>query len=171
MAVRKLIVALALPLLTGCAFMQNHSGTVAGFVGARATLDVMDMWSKEYIYAGLVAYALVDPLAPNWQIQASGAGDDRVRLDMWMKRLASGGEGEARQIFMRNARQLAADGGYAGFDVLWYEEGIDSIRPWARRVAQGEIRLVGSRQFPGLPPQTELSAVAAEVTETAEAAE
>jgi hypothetical protein len=34
--------------------------------------------------------------------------------------------------------------------VLRYEEGIESTRPFARRFASGEIRLVRSRAFPEL---------------------
>ena len=64
--------------------------------------------------------------------------------------LVTGGEGEARQVFLRNARQVVEAGGFAGFDVLRYEEGIESTRPFARRFASGEIRLVRSRAFPEL---------------------
>ncbi len=45
---------------------------------------------------------------------------------------------------------MVEEGGYAGFDVLRYEEGIEATRPFARRVAEGEIRLLRSRQFPSL---------------------
>ena len=59
---------------------------------------------------------------------------------------AVGGDGEARTVFMRNARNYADEGGYAGFEVVRYEEGIESTRPFARRYASGEIRLArGSR--------------------------
>jgi len=71
-------------------------------------------------------------------------------MDLRMKALATGGDGEARRVFLRNAREVVEAGGFAGFDVLRYEEGIESTRPFARRFASGEIRLVRSQIFPGL---------------------
>ena len=149
MRLRHFAFVLVLPLATAsCTFMHNQSGTVAGYVGTRAVLQNLDMWTPEYWALGLVGYAIFDPLAPTWAIEARVTGEDRVQLDLWMKRWVSGGEGEARQVFQRNARQLVDEGGYAGYDVLHYEEGMDATRPFARRTANGEIRLVRSRQFP-----------------------
>ena len=146
-----LVAALVVPLLLpACSFMHNHSGTVAGYVGGRTLLHQLQMWTPETVAGGLVAYAIHDPLAPTWAIEASASGEDQVRFQLWMKRWVSGGEGEARQVFLRNARQLVEEGGYAGYDILSYEEGIEATRPFARRVASGEIRLVRSRQFPTL---------------------
>ena len=119
----------------------------AGVVWMASELEYLD---PEYLAGALVAYAIYDPLAPTWRIDVSRAGEDRVRMDLRMKALASGGEGEARQVFLRNARQVVEAGGFAGFDVVRYEEGIESTRPFARRFASGEIRLVRSRTFPEL---------------------
>ncbi len=91
--------------------------------------------------AGVAVYALVDPLAPNWTLQEARLGDERYRLALRMKALHSGGDGEARQVFSRWAAQLASQPGFAGYDVTAWEEGIDSTRPFSRRVALGEIRL------------------------------
>jgi hypothetical protein len=71
-------------------------------------------------------------------------------MELRMKGLISGGEGDARQVFLRHARRLAEDGSFAGFDILRYEEGVDSGRPFAQRVASGEIRLLRSHTFPEL---------------------
>ena len=71
------------------------------------------------------------------------AGD----LDMQLEVLYGERDNE---VILRNARQVVEAGGFAGFDVLRYEEGIESTRPFARRFASGEIRLVRSRAFPEL---------------------
>ena len=119
----------------------------AGVVWMASDLEYLD---PEYLAGALVAYAIYDPLAPTWRIDVSRAGEDRLRMDLRMKALATGGEGEARQVLLRNARQVAEAGGFAGFDLIRYEEGIESTRPFARRFARGEIRLVRSRTFPDL---------------------
>ncbi|ATE59416.1 hypothetical protein CCZ27_05165 [Thauera sinica] len=125
-------------------------GTVAGIAGGALMARKLSYFKPEYIAGALVAYAIYDPLAPTWSIDVSRAGDERVRMDLRMKSLITGGEGEARQVFLRSAQRMAEAGGFAGYDVLRYEEGMESTRPFARRVASGEIRLVRSRQFPQL---------------------
>lgn len=126
------------------------SGPVAGIAGGLIALRELEMLEPQYLAGALVAYAIYDPLAPTWRIDIHEAGPDRVRMELRMKRLISGGEGDARQVFLRNARRMVEDGGFAGFDILRYEEGVESTRPFARRIASGEIRLVRSRTFPEL---------------------
>ncbi|WP_408003472.1 OmpA family protein [Pseudothauera nasutitermitis] len=168
------ILPLALALLSaGCASLPdqetalrwgteqgaNAAGVLGGYKLSTAAASELGISTTNLFSGALIAYAIHDPLTPNWQISASRSEEEVWQLDLRMKRMVTGGEGEARQVFQRAARQLVAEGGYAGFDVLRYEEGVDSQRPLARRIAQGEIRLVGSRQFPGglqgggLPPQ------------------
>lgn len=125
-------------------------GTVAGIAGGVLMASKLSYLKPEYIAGALVAYAIYDPLAPTWSIDVSRAGEDRVRMDLRMKSLITGGEGEARQLFLRNARRMVEAGGFAGYDVLRYEEGMEATRPFARRTASGEVRLVRSRQFPQL---------------------
>lgn len=125
-------------------------GAVAGIVGGVMMASKLSYLKPEYIAGALVAYSIYDPLAPTWSVDVSRAGDDRVRMELRMKSLITGGEGEARQVFVRNAQRMAEAGGFAGYDVLRYEEGVASTRPFARRTASGEIRLVRSRQFPQL---------------------
>ena len=60
----------------------------------------------EYLAGMLVAYGIYDPLAPTWSIEVSRSGEDRVRMDLHMKRMATGGDGEARRVFLRNAREI-----------------------------------------------------------------
>lgn len=126
------------------------SGAVVAAVGAVWMASDLSYLEPEYLAGMLVAYGIYDPLAPTWTIDVSRSGEDRLRMDLRMKALATGGEGEARRVFLRNARQVAVAGGFAGFDVLSWEEGIELTRPFAHRFASGEIRLVRSHTFPGL---------------------
>ena len=173
----RLILLAVLPVLAGCAtsggssssaariggeVARDHHATVVGALGVRELLKGLAMWTGEYRHAAMVAYAIYDPFAPTWRISATVASADTVALQLSMKRLISGGEGEARQVFLRAARQMVEEGGYAGFDVLRYEEGIESTRPFAHRTAMGEIRLVGSRQFPTLNEPATLTPVRAD---------
>lgn len=126
------------------------AGPVAGAIGLALMASELDLFEPEYIAGALVAFAIYDPLAPTWRIDVTDIGGDRLRMDLRMKALASGGEGEARRVFLRNAREVVERGGFAGFDVLRFEEGIDSTRPFARRYASGEIRVLRSGIFPTL---------------------
>lgn len=87
-----------------------------------------------------VAYYVVDPLAPNWTVQAMRVSEDRYRFDMRMKRIHAGGEGEALQLFKRHAEDMARQQGYAAYSIARYEEGQESN--WVpERVASGDIVL------------------------------
>jgi len=97
--------------------------------------------SVENIVIGAAIYWIVDPLAPNWQLKQTPLAGDRVRIALRKKRFTSGGDGEAPELFARHAEQLAHAGGYAGYTVMEYTEGIESTLPLAQRVAQGVIRL------------------------------
>jgi hypothetical protein len=97
--------------------------------------------SAETLALGAALYWAVDPLAPNWQLKQAPLGADRVRISLRKKRFTSGGDGEAAQLFARRAEQVARDGGYAGYTVMEYTEGIESTLPLAQRVSQGVIRL------------------------------
>ena len=87
---------------------------------------------------------VADPLAPNWVVEEARPADDRYILAMRMKAVHNGGDGEARQVFTRHAARLAAQPGFGGYEVLTWQTGIESARPFPRRVAYGEIRLVRS---------------------------
>ena len=60
----------------------------------------------------------------------------------------SGGDGEARQVLARRANVLMRDGGYSSYQLLRLEEGVESTRPFAQRVAEAEIRLLRSTTWP-----------------------
>lgn len=97
--------------------------------------------SVENIVLGAALYWAVDPLAPNWQLKQTPLTGDRVRIALRKKRFATGGDGEAPQLFARHAEQIAHAGGYAGYTIMEYTEGVESTLPVAQRVAQGVIRL------------------------------
>lgn len=123
---------------------------VAAIAGGLAMLGDLDLLDPEYIAGMLVAFAIYDPLAPTWRVDVREAGGERVRMALKMKSLVIGGDGEARQVFLRSARQLVEAGGFAGYEVVHYEEGVESTRPFARRYANAEIRLIRSHTFPSL---------------------
>ena len=134
-----LLACLAVPLMGGCTALPDA-------INAEWTTAQL----QEFGMVAVAAYILYDPFAPTWKIEVAHLDEERVRLDLRMRVLATGGEGESRRVFMRNAREIAEKGGFAGFDVVRYEEGIESTRPFAPRVASGEIRLARSRTWPAL---------------------
>lgn len=95
----------------------------------------------EAMAVGAVLYLVLDPLSPNWRIEESRIAVDRYRIALRRKPFASGGDGEAAQVFNRRAEQLARDHGHAGYSILEFSEGIDSALPVAQRVSSGVIRL------------------------------
>jgi hypothetical protein len=77
----------------------------------------------------------------NWELVEARLAEDRYMLSLRMRRFHSGGDGEARALFHRRARELAQLGGFAGYEVLSFAEGIDSSLPFAQRVGEGVVRL------------------------------
>ncbi|MDR0380317.1 MAG: hypothetical protein LBI62_10340 [Candidatus Accumulibacter sp.] len=96
---------------------------------------------SERILLGL-AYVIYDPLAPNWEIETTRISEDVFRMQCSMKRFHTGGEGEAQYLFRRNARRIAQAAGYDDFQIMRYEEGIESATFASRRFGEGEIRLI-----------------------------
>lgn len=109
--------------------------------GTTIELEKLVNWG---IYAG-VAYLILDPWAPNWDIEQASFPDDYYHLSMHMKRYYSGGAGEARAVFHRRARDLARAGGFDGYEVVEYQESLDSSVLGSQRSATGVIRLTGKR--------------------------
>ena len=96
---------------------------------------------KDLIMLGL-AYIVYDPLAPNWEIEETQETDDIYRMELRMKAHFSGGEGEAMAILKRRARFLQQERGFAGYQILSYNEGIESKTLAARRYGEGVIRML-----------------------------
>lgn len=98
--------------------------------------------SLENMLIGAAIYYFVDPLAPNWEGEMRRVTDDTFSISMRSKRFRStGGDGEAGRVFRRNAEQIVREGGFAGYAILAYSEGIESEVIGALRYAEGTIRI------------------------------
>jgi hypothetical protein len=148
---RLLALGAAAALGAGCASLEQAYQQDASIVPA-AAVSAAALWaaqghsisSEKFItYAGIAAviYAIFDPLMPNWQVAQAQLAPDRYYLSMRMKRLATGGDGEARVAFNRRAFRIAQEAGYAHYQILAYSEGIESFYP-AQRVGEGVIQLL-----------------------------
>ena len=150
-AARRAVIASLLAMMTaGCASMIIHNPGAADGAGNPVSTLIPNQTlqftrtvalSAENLALGAVLYWAVDPLAPNWQIEQASLDADRVRISLRKKRFTSGGDGEASQLFTRRAGEIAHKGGYSGYTVMEYTEGIESTLPLAQRVSQGVIRL------------------------------
>lgn len=109
--------------------------------GTTIELEKLINWG---IYAG-VAYLVLDPWAPNWNIEQASFPDDHFHLSLQMKRYYIGGAGEARSVFHRRAKELARAGGFDGYEVVEYQESLESSVLGSQRSATGVIRLTGKR--------------------------
>ncbi|WP_217126670.1 hypothetical protein [Hydrogenophilus thiooxidans] len=92
--------------------------------------------------AALIAYALYDPLAPNWSIAVQPESEQVVRLVLTLRSLTTGGHGESWRIFQRAAQKLTEQRDAKSYQLLSYEEGVESTRPFAQRYAVGTVRLI-----------------------------
>ncbi|MCX7146086.1 MAG: hypothetical protein NT042_07785 [Sulfuritalea sp.] len=95
------------------------------------------------LYAG-AAYLILDPLAPNWEIEQAAFPDAHFHFSLKMKRFYAGGAGESRVVFHQRAKDLMRQGGYDGYQVVEYSEGMESSVLGSQRVSQGVIRLTRS---------------------------
>lgn len=93
-------------------------------------------------YVG-VAYSILDPFAPNWEIEEAQMPGNHIYLSLKMRRYYAGGAGEARAVFHRRAKELVQSGGFEGYEVLEYSEGLESSVLGSQRVSQGVVRLTG----------------------------
>ncbi|MCW5621432.1 MAG: hypothetical protein KIS79_10035 [Burkholderiales bacterium] len=103
------------------------------------------------------AYYVVDPLAPNWEVVETQVADNRWRLALRRKNFTTGGDGEAIMLLHRHAERLAETQGYRSYQILQWQEGVQSDMPFAHRWARGEVEL---REY--LPPLPEDDLVAGE---------
>lgn len=92
------------------------------------------------VYAG-AAYLILDPWAPNWNIEQAQFPSEQYHLSLHMKRFYAGGAGEARVVFHRRAKELMRERGYDGYQVMEYTEGLESSVLGSQRTAEGVIRL------------------------------
>jgi len=102
------------------------------------SLEKMVFWG---MYAG-AAYLILDPLAPNWEIEQASFPESHYHLSLKMKRVYAGGAGEARVVFHQRAKDLMRQNGFDTYAVVEYSEGLESSILGSQRVARGVIQLV-----------------------------
>ncbi len=141
----KAALIVSLLLVAGCSSVSGSYPRTGAIVPA-ASIQLTESYAlsleKIVTYAGVagIAYLVLDPFAPNWQIEQAQLAPREYLLSLRMKRLHTGGDGEARVVFQRRAAQLAREGGYVGYEILNYTEGVESGLV-AQRVTEGVIRL------------------------------
>ena len=92
------------------------------------------------------AYMVLDPLAPNWEIEEAAFPENRYFMTMKMKRFYTGGAGEARQAFNQRARSMMMRGGFDSYQILEYSESLESSILGSQRTAQGAIALLRTQK-------------------------
>jgi|SRR5690554_3223368 len=141
---RLVATACAALLLTACALHQEKRGEAGTETftppAEERTPAVAGTHTPVWAYPG-------DLRLPGWDVKVTQLDARRFRLDLRMRTLINGGDGEARTAFLRSAREIVESGGFAGYDVLRYEESIDAGLFFARRGAHGEIRVVESQAW------------------------
>ncbi len=152
---RRLLASAALLLgLSGCGAMNYPGATgLSGEFPAQGPIipDTTLVLSKSTqiplekivswgLYAG-AAWLIIDPLAPNWEIEQASFPDQHFHLMLKMKRVYSGGAGEARIVFQQRAKDLMRQNGYDGFAIIEYNESLESSVLGSQRIARGVIQL------------------------------
>lgn len=146
MTVRPAICACAL-LFAGCHGTLPSGGTTLIPDSSIKVSPKYTLTTERLIYyagAAALAYYVIDPLEPNWSIEEARFPENRYYLSLKMKRYYTGGAGEARQAFQRRAKELVREGGFEGFTVVEYSEGLDSNAIGSQRVAEGVVAMVGA---------------------------
>ncbi len=106
--------------------------------GLGISLEKMVYWGA---YAA-VAYLILDPWAPNWEIEEARLSPELVHFNLKMKRYYAGGAGEARVVFNRRAKDLMRAGDFASYQILEYNEGMESSVLGSQRITEGVIKLI-----------------------------
>jgi hypothetical protein len=86
---------------------------------------------------------VLDPLAPNWDIEEAPLGDHHIHFSLRMKRYYAGGAGEAQSHFHRRAKELMRLNGFSGYRVVEYQESLESSVLGSQRTATGVVVLTG----------------------------
>lgn len=151
--IRVLPLVLAVVGMAGCGGLSSRlAGDIprTGSVVPNTSFQVTPLLSiplEKIVYWGAyagAAYLILDPYAPNWDIEEATLPKNQFHLALKMRRYYSGGAGEARAVFHRRAKELVQYGGFEGYEVLEYNESLESSVLGSQRVAQGVIRLTGT---------------------------
>ncbi len=150
---------LLLSSIAGCSVKSlDRSFPRTGAVIPNATLQVgpsLGIPLEKIVYWGLyvgTAYLILDPLAPNWELEESRFADGYIYMALKMKRYYAGGAGEARAVLHRRAKSLVQSEGYAHYQIVEYTEGLESSVLGSQRVAEGVIRLIAVQPDQGSAP-------------------
>ena len=127
-----------LATLAGCASTDGPSPVL--IPNKELTISKSLSIPAEGVALAVIAYFVVDPLAPNWQIEQYDLGDRRYAFALRKKRFATGGDGEAEQVFRRRVAELGRERGYRHYEVLEFTTGIESTVPIAQRVSHGLVQ-------------------------------
>ena len=134
--------------LSACGSSSVKSIPSTGTLIPNYTLQVAPSISvalEKVVYWGAlagIAYKVLDPLAPNWEIEEAPLGDQHIHFSLRMKRFYAGGAGEAQAVLHRRARELMRLNGFSGYQVVEYQEGLDSSVLGSQRTAVGVVRLI-----------------------------
>jgi hypothetical protein len=144
---RLLVGFVPLMLLSACASGPNSETFTSDSGLAKSVVNAMSYPLDKTVYWGAwaaTAYLILDPLAPNWEIQEARFPENHVHFQLAMKRYYAGGAGEARVVFHRRAKELMRAGGFASYEVVEYSEGMESSMLGAKRMAEGIVRFIKS---------------------------
>lgn len=135
--------------LGACGSSSVKSIPTSGTMIPNYTLQVAPSISvplEKIIYWGVLAgaaYYVLDPLAPNWDIQEAPLGENHIHFSLRMKRYYAGGAGEAQSLFHRRAKELMRLNDFTGYKVVEYQESLESSVLGSRRTATGVVVLTG----------------------------
>ena len=121
----------------------DERAEAAAAVPSRAPAPPFEAYGNQSGHATAVD-VVQDPLAPNWRIEQAARPDSTFEFALRMKRFRAGGDGEGRQVFHRRAADLVRDHGYSGYEVLRYEESLESAMLGSQRTIRGAIRRTGT---------------------------
>lgn len=145
MKLRELSLAvLSVGLVTGCASSTTSSTAFTTDSGiAKFAVNAVSYPLEKTVYWGVwtaAAYLVLDPLSPNWEIQEARFPENHVHFQLSMKRFYTGGAGEARVTLHRRAKELMRAGGFGGYEIVEYNEGMESSILGSQRVVAGVVR-------------------------------
>lgn len=135
--------------LSACGSSSVKSIPSTGTLIPNYTLQVAPSISvalEKVVYWGAlagIAYKVLDPLAPNWEIEEAPLGANHIHFSLRMKRYYAGGAGEAQSLFHRRAKELMRLNDFTGYKVVEYQESLDSSVLGSQRTATGVVILTG----------------------------
>lgn len=137
--------------VAGCSLMPTDKPLISGkslLLTSETSISYADL-AAGLVIAGVI-HLVYDPLAPNWSIQETRLNEESFAYALTMKRYHTGGAGEAMQVLRRRAEAVQRVGGFAGYQILEYSEGIESKTLGAQRVAMAKVRMLGPTPGKGL---------------------